>query len=120
LDPQPVPKVQWLELTSVPEPDARTRAVAGALVASANGEPLDVSLGRLDRAGMERDLVFVRTLFGPTRLGRPIAADGSSTTFRVIGERGALDLALSIDPEGRLETTRWTPCAVRPPLFDVR
>ena len=120
LDPQPVPKVQWLELTSVPEPDARTRAVAGALVASANGEPLDVSLGRLDRAGMERDLVFVRTLFGPTRLGRPIAADGSSTTFRVIGERGALDLALSIDPEGTLETASWTPCAVRPPLFDVR
>ena len=31
LDPQPVPKVQWLELTSVPEPDPRWRGAADAL-----------------------------------------------------------------------------------------
>jgi hypothetical protein len=37
LDPQPFPRVQYLELTSVPEPDARLRATAEILVSSANG-----------------------------------------------------------------------------------
>ncbi|MEO8425126.1 MAG: hypothetical protein ABI595_14610, partial [Actinomycetota bacterium] len=121
LDPQPVPKVQWLELTSVPEPDPRARAAARALVASANGGTLEISLGDdVDRAVVERDLFLVRTLLGPGRLGVPIAADGSSATFEVIAERGTLDLAVSVDAEGRLLSAKWTPRPVSPPLSDVR
>jgi CubicO group peptidase (beta-lactamase class C family) len=121
LDPQPVPKVQWLELTSVPEPDPRLRAAAEALVASANGATLDTSFGDdLDRATVERDLLLVRTLFGAGRLSSPTAADGLTATFGVIAERGTLDLAVSIDSEGRVLTARWTPRPVSPPLFDVR
>ncbi|MGZ5297247.1 MAG: serine hydrolase domain-containing protein [Actinomycetota bacterium] len=121
LDPQPVPKVQWLELTSVPEPDPRLGAAAEALVGSAKGAAADISLGDdVDRAAVQRDLLFVRTLFGAGRLGPAIAAAGSSATFEVIGEHGALDLALSIDTEGRLLTATWTPRPVSPPPFDVR
>jgi CubicO group peptidase (beta-lactamase class C family) len=120
LDPQPAPRVQWLELTSVPEPDPRLHAAAEALVASANGEPLDISFGGdVDITAMRRDLLFVRTLFGAGRLGAPIAAKDLGATFGVITDRGALDLAVSIDTEGRLLSAKWTPRPLSPPLFDV-
>ncbi len=121
LDPQPAPKVQWLELTSVPEPDARLHAAAQTLVASANGGAADLPWGEaVDLAEMDRDLLFVRTLFGTCRLGAPIAAAALRATYRVNADRGAVDLALSIDADGRLLTATWTPCTVRPPLFEVR
>jgi CubicO group peptidase (beta-lactamase class C family) len=122
MDPQPVPRVQHFELTSVPEPDPRLRAMAEVLVSSANNGVTELALGGadIDRAEVERDLLFVRTLFGVARLGAPIAADGLSATFGVIAERGMLDLAVSVDAPGRLLTARWTPRVVSPPLFDVR
>ena len=105
LDPQPTPKVQSLELTSVPEPDPRVRAAAEAQVAAANGD------------GSEPSLVLVRTLFGRCTMGRPIAADALSATFRVSGERGELDLAVTIDgTTGGLASATWTPRLTRPPL----
>ena len=121
LDPQPVPKVQWLELTSVPEPDPRWRGAAEALVASANGETIELSMSEaLDRAEVERDLLLVRTLFGAVRLSAPIASGASGVTYRVLAERRSLDLALTMDADGRLMTATWTPCTVRPPLSDIR
>ena len=41
MDPQAVPKLQQVELTSVPEPGPDLRAAAEALVAAANGEATD-------------------------------------------------------------------------------
>jgi serine-type D-Ala-D-Ala carboxypeptidase/endopeptidase len=121
LDPQPVPKVQHLELTSVPEPEPRLRAAAEALVASANGDTVEIPLGDdVDRSTVERDSVLVRTLFGQGRLGAPVVAGGVSATFRVVAEHGSVDLTLSIDADGRLLTVKWAPCPVRPPIFDVR
>lgn len=121
LDPQPMPKVQHLELTSVPELDPRLRAAAEALVVSANGDPIEIPLGDdVDRPTVERDSLLVRTLFGRGRLGAPVAADGTSGTFRVVAEHGSVDLTASIDADGRLLTVRWAPCPVRPPIFDVR
>jgi CubicO group peptidase (beta-lactamase class C family) len=121
LDPQQVPKVQHLEMMSVAEPDPRLRATAEALVAAANDEAAEIPPGNdADRATVERDLLLVRTLFGTARLGASIAADGSSATFDVVAERGALDLAVSIDAEGRLLTAKWIPRPVSPPLFDAR
>ena len=115
LDPQPVPKVQHLELMSVPEPDPRLRAAAEALVASANGEAAEVSLGDdVDRASVERDLLLVRTLFGAGGLGTAVAVGGLGATFRVVAAKGTLDLAVSIDAEGRILTAKWTPPSRQP------
>ncbi|MGZ6545621.1 MAG: serine hydrolase domain-containing protein [Actinomycetota bacterium] len=121
LDPQPEPKVQWLELTSVPEPDPRWRGAAEALVASTNGETIELPMGEaLDGAAVERDLLVVRALFGAVRLSAPIASGTSNVTYRVLAERGALDLALTMDTDDRMTAATWTPCTVRPPLTDVR
>jgi hypothetical protein len=107
MDPQPTPKVQCLELTSVPEPDPRVRDAVQRLIASVGASATD------------GDLFLVRTLFGPCRLGLAIASDATSATFRVTAERGELDLAVTIDAEsGRLLEATWTPCILRPPLFD--
>jgi hypothetical protein len=109
LDPQHEPRVQHLELTSVPEPGADLRTAAEEVVASVNDETVH-----------ERDLVLVRTLFGPSRLGPPIAVDGSTATFGVIADHGALDLTVSVDAGGRLLTSKWVPRPVGPPLMHVR
>ena len=44
LDPQPTPKVQWLELVSVPEPDTRVLVAAEEQVNAANGDATDRDL----------------------------------------------------------------------------
>jgi CubicO group peptidase (beta-lactamase class C family) len=121
LDPQSVPKVQWLDLTSVPEPDPRLRATAESLVSSANGEAAEIAFGDdVDRPTLERELFLVRTLFGQGKLSASVATDRLDATFGVIAEKGTLDLAVSIDAGGRLLSARWTPRPVSPPLFDVR
>jgi len=103
-----VPRVT-LEITSVPEPDPRLRTVAGQLVASANADAPDP------------ELVLVRTLFGLCTLGRLVASDATSATFRVVAPRGELDLAVVVDQgTGELLTATWTPCPVRLPVFEVR
>jgi hypothetical protein len=122
MDPQAVPKLQYMELTSIPEPSPQLRAAAEALVAAANAEPTDgPALGDgVDRAVLERDRLLVHTLFGRATLGAPTAAGATNATFRVDAERGALDLALTIDAEGRVLSATWTPRPVRPPISDVR
>ena len=101
MDPQPTPKVQYLQLTSVPEPDPRVREAVERLIAS------------VDQGAIEPDLVLVRTLFGSCRLGRCIAGDAGSATFRVTAERGELDLTVTFDVEqGRLLTVTLIPCPV--------
>ena len=62
LDPQPVPKVQWMELTSVPEPDPRLRAAAEALVGSVE---------RRDRASSETPSWCARCSVGARSALRP-------------------------------------------------
>jgi CubicO group peptidase (beta-lactamase class C family) len=122
MDPQPVPKLQHVALTSVPEPSPDLRAGAEALVAAANGEPTDApTLGDgADRAAIERDRFLVSALFGSVTLGSVTAGGSSSATFRVHAERGALDLTLTVDDKGHILTATWTPRPVRPPISDVR
>ncbi len=53
LDPQPTPKVQWLELISVPEPEPRVRRAAEEQVAAANGDgPLRATSSRCARSSV--------------------------------------------------------------------
>jgi hypothetical protein len=104
----------------VPEPDHRWREAAEALVAATNGETNELPISdALDRTAVERDLLMVQTLFGAVRLIAPIASGASSVTYRVLAERGELDLALGLDAEGQVLTAKWTPTTIRPPLFDV-
>ena len=122
MDPQAVPKLQHVELTSVPEPGPDLRAAAEALVAAANGEATDaLPLGDgADSAAIERDRLLVSALFGPVTLGPATAGGSSSATFRAHAERGALDLALTVDEKGHILAASWTPRPVRPPISDVR
>jgi CubicO group peptidase (beta-lactamase class C family) len=122
LDSQSEPKVQSLDLTSVPEPEPPVRTAAEGLVAAVNGEageelPIpDAS----HRQRVERDLLLVRTLFGPCRLGRPVESDGSSATFGVIADLGKLDLAVAVALDtGMVLDATWTPRPITPPMFDV-
>ena len=126
MDPQAVPKLQYMELTSIPEPGPELRAAAEALVAAANAETTDgPALGDgADRTALERDRVLVTTFFGRATLGPPTAAGPvgalAGATFRVDAEHGALDLAITVDAEGRVLSATWTPRPVRPPISDVR
>ena len=122
LDPQAVPKLQHMEVTSVPEPGPHLRAAAEALVSAANGEATDMLplADTADGAAIERDRFLVSALFGPGTLGPATAGGSSSATFRVHAERGAVDLALIVDEGGHILTATWTPRPVRPPISDVR
>jgi CubicO group peptidase (beta-lactamase class C family) len=109
LDPQPEPRVQWFDVTSVLEPDDRVRGAAERLVDAVNAEP------------PEGEAIVVRTLFGRCTLARPVASDAGGATYRVVGDRGELELAIAIQPEtGDIGSTTWTPSVVRPPLLHVR
>jgi CubicO group peptidase (beta-lactamase class C family) len=122
MDPQAVPKLQHVEVTSVPEPGPLLRAAAEALVAAANtGTIVAVPFANgAHRIAIERDRFLVSALFGPATLGPTTAGGSSSATFRVHAERGALDLALTVDDRGQILTATWIPRPVRPPLSDVR
>ena len=122
LDSQPDPMVQSLDVTSVPDPDPRARAAAERMVAAANREQdNDLPLHQgVDRHVIDRDLLLVGTLFGTCRLGRAVESGGTSATFAVTADRGALDLAVSIDTDtGLITEATWKPRPVKPPLFDV-
>ena len=99
MDPQAVPKLQYVELTSIPEPGPDLRAGAEALVAAVNGgTPGGLAFGDgADLIAVERDHLLVHTLFGRATLGPPTAAGPTNATFRVDAERGALDLTLTVD-----------------------
>jgi hypothetical protein len=121
LDPQAVPKLQHMELTSVPEPSQHLRAAAEALVSAANSEATDEAPARghgRRRRHRARPLPGERAV--RPRDARP--RDGGQVIERdVPGPRGggAVDLALIVDEGGHILTATWTPCPVRPPISDV-
>ena len=89
LDPQAVPKLQHMEVTSVPEPGPDLRAAAEALVSAANGEATDMLplADTADGAAIERDRFLVERAVRP-RDARP--RDGGGAIERdVPGPRGA-------------------------------
>ena len=103
LSPEHMPRIQKLTITSVPEPAAALRVIAERL-AELLGEPgpswpSDVALAVPgDRAAIERALRAAEALFGPVTLGATIAGDGMrEAAWRLVGERGELDLQLELD-----------------------
>ena len=122
LDPEVPSLVQGLPLTSVPEPPAGLAAIARRLadLLAVPGPvwPPDIALApSLEAASVARSLRAAEALFGPMTLGEPIAGDGEKTaTWRMAGERGAIDLTLGVDePGGALTTASLVPVALEMP-----
>ena len=125
LSPELPPKVQAMNLTSVPEPpavlvDAAERIVA-ALDRPVVAWPEELLLGPdLDADAVLRALRATEARFAPTTLGQSIEGDGErKATFQLHSTRGRLDLALELDPDsGRLLTVSLVPARQVPPDLD--
>ena len=119
LSPETSPKIQTLTITSVPEPSEGILVVAEAVAAWFNSpdEPPDLPLGRsVDREAVERTVRSATARYGHTRLGPPTAAADGATTFRVIGERGELNLRIALDNEtGNVSTLELRSAPLVPP-----
>ena len=123
LDPQVPPRVQALTLTSVPEPPATLAVIAepsGRAARPSPGPawPADLALAEsLDRDAVARALRASEARFGPMTLGPAIGGDGTRTaTWRLRGDRGALDLTLALDDASdALTTVSFVPAAIEMP-----
>jgi CubicO group peptidase (beta-lactamase class C family) len=128
LSPELPPRVQTLNLTSVPEPPASLRSAAERIadVLSAKdgtppGWPADLPLApSVDPTALARSLRAGEARFGPVRLGHAIAGDGRrAATFRLVCSRGSLDLALEREEDTAILTAvRLTPARLAPAAFD--
>ena len=110
LSPEAPPRVQTLDVTLVPSPAATLRTRAVAVVSAINGQeatlPTDLELGpELDRASLNRIVRIVAARHAPLVLGPSTAGDGTTTaTWRLRGDHGELELAITLDPEGEYVT----------------
>ena len=131
LSPKVAPLLQALNLTSVPEPSPALRSAAerivGAIQPSASGGPLTIDWpaglavgASVDLGPVVRSMRAAEARFAPLQLGPAIAGDGEEkATFRLVGERGMLDLSLAIEPRiDCLTAVALTPIRVVPPELD--
>lgn len=123
LDPELPPRVQALELTSVPEPPDALLEMASRLVALCDSPgptwPDDIRLaGTLDPEALGRDLRATEALYGPLTLGTVTRGDGERMArWRARGSRGEIDLELSHDvATGELTMVLWRPRPIRMPI----
>ncbi len=126
LDPELPSRVQALQVTSVPEPPqglaAIARRLADLLAEPGPRLPEDLRLApSLDVAATARSLRAAEACFGPVRLDEAIAGDGERTaTWRLHGDRGALDLTLELDASGEaLRALAFVPVTLEPPAEPV-
>jgi serine-type D-Ala-D-Ala carboxypeptidase/endopeptidase len=119
LSPELPPRVQALDLISVPEPPEELRKAAEricAALAVADGTapdwPADLALGEdVDTTALARAMRAAEASFGSVHLGPALAGDGiRSATFRLECARGRLELELERDPE----SDRFTKVRLRP------
>lgn len=131
LSPKVAPLLQALSLTSVAEPSPALRAAAERIVEAiqppAAGRPVavdwpaDIAVGSsVDLGPVVRSMRAAESRFAPLRLGPAIAGDGEEkATFRLVGERGLLDLSLAIEPaDGCLASVALIPVRLVPPELD--
>ncbi|HYL41542.1 MAG TPA: serine hydrolase domain-containing protein [Candidatus Binatus sp.] len=128
LSPELPPRVQTLNLTSVPEPPAALRQAAervtGALTTRGDAAPewpADVALGHgVDGLALARSFRAAEARFGTVKLGPPVAGDGlQAATFRLDCTRGSLDLVLEHDDRtGLITSVRLAPVRLAPPDLD--
>lgn len=131
LSPELPPKVQTFAVTSVPEPPialvrAAERIIASIEVAEVGSPvaidwPADVVVGAEVEVGrVVRSMRAAEARYAPVHLGHVTDGDGERrATFRVHGERGDFDLALSLDPErGCLDSIALIPLRQVPPDYE--
>lgn len=114
LSPERAPRVQMLDVTSVPEPSQALHAIASQIAdaTTAGALPASVKIAEgIDRGSFERGVRMTSDLFGPCVLGPPIDGDGSgSATFGLSSDRGAVDMSLTLDrPSDALTELRFIP-----------
>ena len=127
LSPELPPKVQTFAVTSVAEPPPSLVSAAERIIAALQAPdsgpltidwPADLSVGAgVDLGAVVRAMRAVEARFAPVTLGQPIDGDGErKATFRIRGERGNLDLSLTLDPErGCLDGVSLVPTKLVPP-----
>jgi hypothetical protein len=124
LDPETPPRVQWLEVASVPEPSPELAAMAARIVellaAPGAAWPDDLELAeQVDRAAVERAVRAAEAGFGPVELGQVLESDGEkSATWSLLGDRGG-KLRLELATEGRsgpLTKVVLRPVTLEPPV----
>jgi hypothetical protein len=123
LTPEVPPRVQTLDLTSVPEPPPALAAIATRIVdiLAVPGPPWppDLLLGEaVDRQALERELRATEAMFGPLTLGPVTGGDGErSAAWRLRGERGDVALTLELAPDGDvISAASLVPVAPAPPI----
>jgi CubicO group peptidase (beta-lactamase class C family) len=123
LDPERPPRVQQLELTSVPEAPAPLTAIAERAAALLDQPgpswPDDLRLAEtVDRTSLDRGLRAAEALFGPVILGPVLSGDGvMNASWRLRGERGDLTLSLEIDPaDGAIRAVGLVPATLESPV----
>jgi CubicO group peptidase (beta-lactamase class C family) len=123
LSPERPPRVQSLELTSVPDPPAPLAAVAEQVAAllGAPGPswPADLALAEaIDRPTLDRELRAVEALFGPVVLGPALSGDGvKAASWRLRGPRGDVTLTLERDPaDGMIRAISLVPATLESPV----
>ena len=120
LSPESPALVQTFGLTSVPAPEEAFAGIARAVVAAINGPdptiPTDLALGAdIDRTALDQIARVAAARFAPLTLGPVVACEGVRTaTWRLRGERGELDLAITLDPDVNLITALTI--VQRPPI----
>ena len=117
------PRVQALDITSVPAPPPALVSIAARIVdiLAVPGPPWppDLVLGdEVDRATLERELRATEALFGPLTLGPVTAGDGErAAAWRLRGERGDVTLALELEPDaGVITAASLVPVSPDPPI----
>lgn len=111
LSPESPSRVQTFELTSVPAPEEALTAKASSIVVAINGPrpslPGELVLSpEIDRSSLDRIVRIVGARHAPLSLGPAVAGDGTkSATWRLRGDHGELDLAMTVDPETDLVLT---------------
>jgi len=112
LTPEEPPRVQTLSVTAVPEPSAALRSAAQTVLDAVGSDdprwPATLSItDELDADQLTRQVRVASGWAGPSRLGEPVAGDGSSeVTFRTTGTYAGLLLQLGMNAAGAV--TRFT------------
>jgi CubicO group peptidase (beta-lactamase class C family) len=128
LTPELPTKIQTFAVTSVPVPPSAIQTAAERIVDALNPAadrgpitidwPADLTLSAdVDLGPVVRAMRAAEARFAPITLGSPIDGDGErKATFRLRGQRGSLDLALSLDLEHScLASVSLVPTTLVPP-----
>jgi CubicO group peptidase (beta-lactamase class C family) len=124
LSPEREPRVQTLNLTSVPEPP-RELTTAAALIRAAIDTPTPAwpsaipLTDTVDAALLHRALLAAAARFAPIERQAIVAGDGvKAASFRFSGSRGSFDLRMTRDPkDGRLTRVVLVPMNLEPPTL---